>query len=183
MIGAWTSNANIKRTKSPCATDPPWLPATALSSSPLLLVPHPQFLVLMPSYGGYYATQAECQAWLRVHAPEIIEKIPQAGARAVENKAKAFMSSKRIRDSFFLETLPLPGPRDPEIPWGLMLVRCSSAHKEYLPPVRERDYLLRDLIESKFQLKVSDWTVLWYSEHDRKLVTEFLSPGTVSSDE
>ncbi|KDN37092.1 hypothetical protein RSAG8_10367, partial [Rhizoctonia solani AG-8 WAC10335] len=137
----------------------------------------------MPSFAGFYATEDECRAWLWANTPEVIKAVPRAGTGAVEIQAREFMRSKRIRDSFNLTRVPLPGPPDPDGPWALMLVRRSSARKEYLAPLRERDYLLRDLVETQFKLKVSDWTVIWYSKHDPELVSEFLSPETVSSDD
>ncbi|EUC55352.1 hypothetical protein RSOL_111880 [Rhizoctonia solani AG-3 Rhs1AP] len=137
----------------------------------------------MPSFAGFYATRDDCRAWLRANAPEFLERFPQAGPNAVQMKAREFMKAKRIRGSFVLDTLPYPGPPVSEAPWVLMLIIRRSKRKEYLAPVRERDLLLRDLVESQFGLKVSEWAVLWHSNHDPELVTEFLTPETTSSDD
>ncbi|CAE6514993.1 unnamed protein product [Rhizoctonia solani] len=137
----------------------------------------------MPSFAGYFATQGDCREWLRENEPEVFEKIPRASTRPVERRAKEFMKAKRVGNAFFLEILPLPGPPVPGGPWALMLVCRYSERKKYLAPKGERDNLIRDLIMSEFKLKVSDWSVLWYSKHDPELVSEYLSPETESSDD
>ncbi|KAJ1301273.1 hypothetical protein OPQ81_003679 [Rhizoctonia solani] len=137
----------------------------------------------MPSFAGFYATQDECQEWLKKYAPEIIKKYPNASTGAVELKAQEFMRKRRVLDLFFLESVLLPKSCPQDSSWALMLGCRSSKRKVYIAPDPSGDLRLRTLVESDFGLKVSEWTVIWYSKHDPDMLSEFLSPDSVPTDD
>ncbi|KDN37276.1 hypothetical protein RSAG8_10258, partial [Rhizoctonia solani AG-8 WAC10335] len=64
-----------------------------------------------------------------------------------------------------------------------MLYCRSSRRKEYMAPDSVRDLRLRELVETEFGLKVSEWSILWYSEHDPDIISEFLSPETAMNED
>ncbi|KAG8738111.1 hypothetical protein FRC10_007278 [Ceratobasidium sp. 414] len=134
----------------------------------------------MPSFAGFYATPEQCVTWLKEYAPEIIEKNPKASTGAVVRKAEEFMKRKHIRGLFFVEAVPLPleGKGDPDnAPDVVMLCRRSSARKEYFAPDPVREVPLRELVETVFGLKVSEWAVIWYSGEDPHMAAEFVFPA------
>ncbi|KAG8702695.1 hypothetical protein FRC08_003296 [Ceratobasidium sp. 394] len=133
----------------------------------------------MPSYAGFFASHNECQAWLTQYAPDIIEKQPSASVGAVRRKAEEFMKRRGIRQVFFFKPVPWPVLPEPgETRFGLMLIRRWSEHKEYFAPDPVHDLPLRESVEMEFGLKVSDWAVVWYSDEDPNLISEFVLPNT-----
>ncbi|KAG9092830.1 hypothetical protein FRC06_011774 [Ceratobasidium sp. 370] len=70
-------------------------------------------------------------------------------------------------------------PDQDDTRFGLMLGRRYSENKEYFAPDPVRDLPLKEAVEKEFGLKVSEWVVIWYSDEDPDMISEFVSPGAI----
>ncbi|KAG8737605.1 hypothetical protein FRC10_008033 [Ceratobasidium sp. 414] len=127
----------------------------------------------MPSYGGFYVSPTAWTEWLRA------ENYPR---KSWGSPAAEAMIDRKLREKnlglFRVCKVPIPSTEPDWNDWGLMIYqRMSKRHPIYLPPkggfgVDE----VKQILEGRLELKMTDWKSLWYDPHSTEQVSYFLLP-------